>query len=302
MRLALQDTAVARCGESGSAFTYFNRSMTMQCFDRAARARAPPKGLADVGSYRVLMTGFSNMRHIWHALGADDVFADAARGEKNCAPFSQTLPSFAPHAVHYQPWQVVTNTTKIFHKTSKSCWATHALGGGLLEWVVANAPLPYDVVGINVGAWDASFTSRDEAAFEAGFRGGVRYLRAEWPAARIILVTLTPCGAVRPNTRRATPVVACEWVSFVNAVVRRTVEAVPGLQLLDAHQMVRSHPASNRSGYPPGFWVGTQSAGWHFEQVVSKAARDRARALVPPSAAGEMYRAIANRLIGMACQ
>lgn len=131
--LALQGTAIARCGPDGGSFRYFNRSMTMACLARAARTRREGayEG-ASPDSFRLLFVGVSNMRHIWHAFGADDVFSDADRGSKNCYAFrgaSQTLRSFAPHAVDYQPWQVVVNTTRIFHRTSPSCWATHSLGG-----------------------------------------------------------------------------------------------------------------------------------------------------------------------------
>lgn len=60
-------------------------------------------------------------------------------------------------------------------------------------------------------------------------------------------------------------------------------------------------PSSEGGAPPTGLWAGTQSAGWHFEQTMDRAARERARASSPPSAAGEMYRAIATRLLNMLC-
>ena len=276
--------------------------MTLRCLERAASRRGESYPGARLDAYRILFAGVSNMRHIWHAFGADDVFADRIVDQKDCFAFNQALKSFLPHAIDYQQWQVVTNTTRISHKTSKSCWSTHSLGGGMLQWVTAHARMPYDAVAIHVGNWDASFTRRDDAAFEAELESGVRHLLTAWPEARVVLLTMTPCGATRPGAKRATPLAACEWVGSINRAVRNVVERHPSVLLLDAHQMATSHPAVNRTGYPPGLWAGTQSAGWHFEQTVDRAARDRARARSPPSAAGEMYRAIANRLLQTICE
>ena len=54
--LALQDTAVPRCGQDGDAFTYFNRTMTLRCLERAASRRGESYPGARLDAYRILFT------------------------------------------------------------------------------------------------------------------------------------------------------------------------------------------------------------------------------------------------------
>ena len=51
---------------------------------------------------------------------------------------------------------------------------------------------------------------------------------------------------------------------------------------------------------PPGIWM-AQRKGWHFAGTQSAAEREAARAQRPQSAAGEMSRALANRLLDVVC-
>lgn len=122
----------------------------------------------------------------------------------------------------------------------------------MLEWATAHAPQRYDAVALMVGNWDASYTVRDDAAFERDLEAQIAHLRAAWPETRVVLSTLTPCGATRAGAKAYTPAAACQWVPTINRAVRRIVERHPGAWLLDAHQMAASHPAVNRSGNPPG--------------------------------------------------
>jgi hypothetical protein len=290
VNLALQDTAVAQCSKG---FVYFNRSMTRRCFDQAARRRGN-------SSFRILFAGTSNMRHVWRAVGADDVFTDNVGEARSCSTFGQILRSFTPHGVVYQQWQVVSNSSKVQHKTDYSCVTRGSIGGPMLQWVTAAAQERFDVVVVHVGQWDASFTSRDGANFEVQLERGVQHVLTTWPGTRVLLVTMPPCGVRRPKSTPVTPAAACEWVHTVNAIIWRIVDRNPSVWLLDAYQMVVSHPMTNDTRPEAGFWS-RFSSGWHLGEARSIGERNRARARDPPSAAGEMHRAIANRVLGMVC-
>ena len=304
--LCQQDSMVVRCpANEGRAFRCFNRSTTLGCLE-ALRERS---GRPDGGG-RLLLVGVSVMRHVWYAMGADDVYADSLRESKACVGFEHQLRSFEPHLIHYMQWQVVTNTTAVHHKVSASCVSRGAVGGrapySALGWAarVARAE-PYDAVAIMVGAWDAAFTGRDAAGFEAGLEAGVAEVRAAWPAARLVLLTSTPSGGVLPRCPQEacfkTPAAASAFVGTVNAAVARVAARhAPAAVLLDAHQMVESHPSRQVAGYPPGLWD-EESRGWHFARHANKQKRAEERARAPPSMAGEMYRAIANRIYDAVC-
>lgn len=291
----------ASTSANGAALRHFNRSSTLACFGRLARRRG-------ASSARVLMVGMSNMLHTWHAMGADDAFTDvlAKKAAGTCGTISE-LASFRPHAVHYEPWLVVANTSRIRHKTEPVCRASGALGalggGRLLHRLVERSAEAYDVVALYVGMWDVSYTDFDEASFADGLGRGVARVREAWPRARLVLFTLTPCGGELPNSpraRRYTPEAACRRVAAVNAAVRRVASAHrPFAQLLDAHQMVSSHPGAAVSG-PPGIWM-AQRNGWHFAGTFAPREREAARAQRPPHASGEMSRALANRLLDVVC-
>ena len=141
----------------------------------------------------------------------------------------------------------------------------------------------------------------------------MEYLLNAWPGTQLILFTLTPCGPVAfanetadesgsiRKARRATSVEACEWIATFNTVVYSLVQRHgPRARLLDAHQMTTSRPGTELAGYPPGVWT-NERAGIHFEHTFTRKERDAARRLDPPSAAGEMNRALANRVLDMIC-
>ena len=65
--------------------------------------------------------------------------------------------------------------------------------------------------------------------------------------------------------------------------------------------MTISHPHAHLGGTPPGLWQEGQSAGQHFATAYTQHLRDSARAAQPPSAAGEMNRAFANRVLDVLC-
>ena len=71
--------------------------------------------------------------------------------------------------------------------------------------------------------------------------------------------------------------------------------------MLDAHQMAISRPEIGVGGYPPGLWAGKESRGWHFSPTLSPPELEKSRNRRPPSAAGEMNFALANRLWDVIC-
>ena len=315
--LALQDTAIARCGPSGNSFRYFNRTTTNACLERLARGRSHSYHNAS-NSYRLLMMGVSSMRLVWHAMSADDAYPDILHEDRSCG--WGRLNSFAPHVIEYGPWLVVANTSEVFHKTHPKCISQRAIydGAGAVRYAVQQASEPYDAVAINAGAWDASYTRRDEARFEAGLDAAVRHLQEAWPAVRVILFTPTPCGpaqlyphhyesrnqsspkAAATRMKEATPAPGCLFVVNMTRAVRRVASRYPSTaEVLDAHQMVQSHPANRFSG-PPGIWP-MQLRGWHLSSYASRRERERLRIPVATNAVGEMNRALANRLYNVLC-
>ena len=267
-----------------------------------------------VNAARMLLVGMSNMKHTWRAMTEDDVFpSEASMTAKyiaSCGKISH-LPSFLPHRIDYTPWLIVQrNFTYLpiggaHKKTEATCQHSGAIAGPLLQNVVARAAARYHVVACYVGMWDVSFTAFDAAQFEKGLIDGVRHIRDAWPETTIVLFTLTPCGGELPSSAAAvpsTPRGVCALVGCANRAIRRVVEtfASSQVQLLDAHQMTTARPLSNVSGTPPGIWL-AQRNGWHFQTVQTRHERDLAMARTPPSAAGEMNRALANRLLDMTC-
>ena len=170
-----------------------------------------------------------------------------------------------------------------------------------MSWLVKTASEPYDVVAVYTGNWDASFTTRNLTGFTESLEGEIDLLIRAWPAVHVILFTLTPCGGSLKNTTSSTPTEACAWVHRINEVFRNVAARhAPATSLLDAYQMTRSRPGSDRAGYPPGIWL-KQQQGWHFELTTSLRALEAARQQTPPSAAGEMNRAFANRIFDVMC-
>ena len=305
MKWALTATKIARCGPRGDSLRHFNRSQTQQCLNRLA-------AFEQAGAARILLVGMSNMKHTWRALTEDDVFPDDFRvSHGNTAPCGayMHLPSFLPHRIEYTPWLIVQRNFSFLlgvrKKAEAKCWNSGAIAGPFFEHVVARAATPYHVVAIYVGMWDLSFTAFNATRFENGLHDGVRYLRKAWPMTTVVIFTLTPCGGElpsNPTVARSTPKGVCRLVECANHAIRRVVEALdtPHVQLLDAHQMTTSRPSSNTSGTPPGIWQ-AQRNGWHFQTVETKRDRDFSRSMTPPSAAGEMNRALANRLLDVVC-
>ena len=257
--------------------------------------------------------GVSNMRHIWHAMSHDDVFTDVLWDQRFCGTFDHRLASFRPHAVDYVPWQVVTNTTRITHKTAASCLARKSAGSGadVIDWVVENAAAPYDVVAFFSGPWDASFVGHnlvmdERIGYEAQIDTAVRKLQQAWHSTRVVLFTPTPCsptvvwnGSALTKPKGATPTAGCKMVAKFRNITFRIASRHRHVRVLDAHQMATSHPGGQVGGYP-GIW-GKQANEWHFSHISSRRERDEARRKSPQSAAGELNRAVANRLINEIC-
>jgi len=328
LALALNATAIPRCGMNHAALRHFNRSSTRTCFDRLALARrssnADRRSHAE-GRFRLLLVGVSNCFHVWHALVQDDMLVfdpmpnlrNRHPGCLNGAPDAY-LKSYHPHHVHYSVLQVFTPNASIKHKTMASCMGVRAIGGGRLKHLTQTLR-PYDVVAIHGGSWDAAYVSpRNGAALEETWDRDIAVMLAAWPETRLVLMTATPCGGTKKMARsstngrwteavesklgRFTSADACEWMSSeFNGIVRRLAKKyTPRALLLDAHQMTTSRPGTDVFGYPPGIWM-EQKAGLHFAGTETRAARDHHRARNPPSAAGEMTRALANRLLDMIC-
>ena len=311
---------------------WFNHAAAMKCLNHLATRTEPAghrkaaPGLAQGASksevgpasgYRILMVGISNMLHIWHMMQPDDGPRWEPFGHRRTHPSCRPVPerslrAFAPHAVDFSAWQVVTPPASggalINKVSSSSCYRTHAIGGGFLENLVAIVQRPYDVVAVHVGAWDASFTKRNTSGFEGGLAGGVRALLSGWPTTRVVLLTMTPCGGLTHPSGKgrlslATPTVACEWVRGINDAMRRVAaEHSNRTVLLDAHQMTVSRPLVNSSQQPPdgpGIWM-AQNQGWHFNGPGTPPSA-RADMRANNSASGEMTRAFANRLWDVIC-
>ena len=83
--------------------------------------------------------------------------------------------------------------------------------------------------------------------------------------------------------------------------IRKTAETPPRVSVLDAHQMSAARPGIQVGGQPPGLWQQSESRGWHFNPALSPRDLEKARSLTPPSAAGEMNHALANRLWDVIC-
>ena len=108
LELALRDTAVARCGPAGDSVRYFNRSMTMDCLDRLARSRDAEnaRSSGENASYRILLVGVSNMRHVWHSMASDDVYTERLWEHRSCSgPEAHEHANFHPHKINYIAWQ-----------------------------------------------------------------------------------------------------------------------------------------------------------------------------------------------------
>ena len=206
----------------------------------------------------------------------------------------------------------MTPTRAVSHKSVnsrfnfQSCWNSHALGGGALKHLVKNTEFPYDVVGIHVGPWDASFTSRNISSFALGLEQELTHLLGAWSRTEVILFTMTPCGpsvcaSCAPNAPILTPKNACDWVGEVNTVIWRLAQRhAPRVQVLDAYQMTVARPGSSIAGSPPGIWP-SQRAGWHFDGTFSMQEFQKKRNSYASSQAGEMHRALANRLLDIIC-
>jgi len=330
LQLVSQDSHVVRCvAGSGLPIVHYNRSMVTACLNHLPRAEHHNV------SARLLVLGASTAYHLWHALGEDDSpswdgWANARTRHPTCrktAP-DYSLSSFRPHSVDFSLWQAVTPGPVKMSRASPSCYRNGALGGGRLRNLTAfmGGGRPYDVVAILIGTWDASYTTRNESAFATELKGELSHLLQEWPQTRILIFTATPCGpSPTAGTPRATPETACNFVSTMNGVIRRLVpklarqfhahtalarnndwrRAPPRISLIDAEQMVMAHPFANVAGDPPGLWQRGQYAGWHFEGAAltdtgwSRKMRDQLRA--QHSAAGEMSRALANRIFDTVC-
>mmetsp|Transcript_15452 Transcript_15452/g.39864 ORF Transcript_15452/g.39864 Transcript_15452/m.39864 type:complete len:451 (+) Transcript_15452:115-1467(+) len=327
MHFALQNAAVPRCGLTGASLRHFNRSSTKRCFDRLARTHRPWVGnrsdaatspALTIPSFRLLFMGMSNTLHVWHALVQDDSsdwekapdFRKRRPHDCRVAVPDAHLKAYEPHAIDYRIVLVLTPDVAVGKRTSESCWKNHAIGGGSLMSLVKRASAPYDVIVMYMGLWDAAFTPRDTPNLEQAWDADLAYLLLAWPQTEVIMFTLTPCGptqvanqsAEKTPLRRYTTLESCEWIPTFNRVVRNLSMRYPSrVRLLDAHQMVTSRPGADVAGYPPGIWP-NQRAGVHFEgETITPKDRAANRRMSPPSAGGEMNRALANRVLDFIC-
>ena len=315
MSFALSATMVPRCGAGGSKLRHFDRATTLECFKQLGHHRI----IDSKPTFRILFAGVSNMLHAWHAMVQDDslIFEKMPNMRHKNAPDSRKnhcppvvpdlrLKAYAPHHVDYMTVQILTPGVVVHRRTAPSCWRRGAIGGGALTWMTNATRTPYDVVAILVGSWDGAFTERFTADIESSWEADIEHMLLVWPRTVLILATLTPCGGTNSTSplpeRHFTPRQVCRWIDDFNAVVHRLVErqASPRVMLLDAHQMTVSRPGVDIAGTPPGIWQ-DQRAGVHFAATETRRARDEARRMDPPSAAGEMNRAIANRVLDMVC-
>ena len=314
MEFALSATMVPRCGEGGSKLRHFDRATTLQCFKQLGQHRI----VGSKPTFRILFAGISNMLHAWHAMVQDDSLTFEPmpnmrhkapdRKVNHCPPVvpDLRLRSYAPHNVDYMTVQILTPGAAVQRRTAPSCWRRGAIGGGALTWITNATSTPYDVVVMLVGSWDAAFTDRFTADIESSWEADIEHMLLVWPRTVLILATLTPCGGTNSTAtlpeRRFTPRHVCNWMNEFNDVVHRLVQrqASPRVMLLDAHQMTVARPEVHIAGTPPGIWQ-DQRAGVHFAATETRKARDEARRMNPPSAAGEMNRAIANRVLDMIC-
>ena len=321
---AFMETSVPLCGRANASLRHYDRFSKLQCLDQLARVRGRVNG-----SYRILFAGVSNMYHIFQAVQQDHLdhmwspFTDL-RGY----PCKRSVPTirhqeFKPHAIDYFKWLVVSpiERSAMNKEVRESCWSRGALsedGRSGLAWAVEHvAPFwgspettggePYDVVALQVGNWDASFTERNATRFEFGLERSVGAVRRAWPNTLLILLTLTPCGGEvamprnRPPPGKYTSDEACDFVPVVNRIIRRVVDRhAPMAALLDAHQMTTSRPGHRIAGSPPGIWA-EQRQGWHFALTLNRGQLREARNHTPPLAWGEMPRAFANRIFDMIC-
>ena len=313
---------------------HFNRASASACFDRLGAHRRT--GRKDKSSFKMLLMGVSNMLRVWHAMVQDDAsdypFPNTRhkvpdRKVPHCPPYvpDYRLKSYEPHHIDYMTIMLVSPGVPSYgpKRLAESCKRRQAIGGGALAWMVNNTKTPYDVVAVLVGSWDVAFTNRLTEVIEPSFEADVEFALMVWPRTTFILVTLPPCGGhvLTPGTamhrknetefpktklhtpRLATAFGACDWIPEFNDMLRRIIrrQNTPRLELLDAHQMTTSRPEIERAGYPPGIWEEGQRSGFHFQAAFTRQSRDAARASNPPSAAGEMDRAIANRLLDRIC-
>ena len=310
----LKPTLLPHCNRSGVPLRQFDHAHAMSCLEEVVRGGANHG--SNVSGARLLLLGASNANHVWHAMAADDrpnwpKYANLKSRHPMClARIPDQRHTFGSHVIDFSPWHIVTRTDVVskpsMMTSMSSCRRAWTIGaaypeksGGMLEWVTHHTQ-PYDIVAIYVGQWDASFTSRNTTAFEASLERGVAHMLSTWKHTRIILFTCTPCGGSRPGTKTYYVAAVCKWVVVANAAIRRVAaQHVRRVELLDAYQMTISRPDNAVSGYPPGLWEA--SGGWHFAQVRSPAERKQLSALKPPSAAGEMDRAFANRIFDLAC-
>ena len=155
---------------------------------------------------------------------------------------------------------------------------------------------------IHIGAWDASFTDRNVTAFEHGLALSVSAVIDAWPGVRVVFVAVTPCGGLlKGGSPSLTHESACEFVGTMNSIIRRVVDRyAPSTAYLDAHQMTVSRPGVEIAGYPPGIWP-EESRGWHFKEARNRGLWKAMRNMTPPSAGGEMWRSMANRVLDMIC-
>ena len=129
-------------------------------------------------------------------------------------------------------------------------------------------------------------------------------MRKAWPATHVVLVTPTPCspslvriGDTITSPKPRTPAAGCALVANFTDIMRRIGDRHGHVRVVDANQMTRSHPAAQIGG-APGVWDNNANS-WHFKMVTSKADRDAEQNR--QSAAGELDRAIANRLLDHIC-
>ena len=61
-----------------------------------------------------------------------------------------------------------------------------------------------------------------------------------------------------------------------------------------------SPPGVEMAGYPPGIWP-EENRGWHFQGVTGRGQLREFRNMTPPSQGGEVWRAMANRVLDMIC-
>ena len=248
---------------------------------------------------------------------------------------------FGPHRVDFARWDVLTPTLELHaggtpsHPSERpltvgsNCIVTGSIGGGALHhlasanmttqrasgpghgsWVHwpfsgsgAVAPTtPYHAVVLYLGQWDASFTRRNASGVRAGLDSEIRHLLATWPETSIVVLTLTPCGGYSNGHSDANVAAACDFVPVLNDAIRSVARPLaPRVRLLDAYSMVTAHPLAKLGGTPPGLWESGQSRGWHFNPALTPSVLDKARKMTPPSAAGEMNHALANRVWDVLC-